>query len=137
VDVKLQHLNSDIKSCDALEIMTVVYVCMTCKNSTAICITLAVTLGLQLRIPLTPPTIAVPSDSSRANRAKLVVLQGRITGRKKISPSLGKSYEVANVHTELSGNTHAECAPVHTTAYRNTIQPQVYFTHSCTVRPVR
>jgi len=29
-------------------------VCMTCKNSTAMCIALAATLGLQLRIPLTP-----------------------------------------------------------------------------------
>jgi hypothetical protein len=86
VDVKLQHLDSDIKRCDAVEIMTIVYVCMTCKNSTVICIALEATLGLQLRIPLTPPPIAVPSDSSRANRTELVVLQGRITGRQRSPP---------------------------------------------------
>jgi len=36
--------------------------------------------------PPTPHPIAVPSDSSRANRAKLVVLQGRITGRRRSPP---------------------------------------------------
>lgn len=55
VDVKLQHLDSDIRRCDALEIMTIVYERMTCKNSTVECIALAATLGLQFRIPLTPP----------------------------------------------------------------------------------
>jgi hypothetical protein len=92
VDVKLQHLDSDIRRRYGLEIMTVVYVCMTCKNSTVIYTALAATLGLQLRIPLTPPhpppphPLAGSSDSSRANRAKLVVLQGRISGRKRSPP---------------------------------------------------
>jgi hypothetical protein len=36
--------------------------------------------------PSTLPTIGVPSDSSRANRVKLVVLQGRITGRQRSPP---------------------------------------------------
>jgi hypothetical protein len=135
----MQHLDSDIRRCGALEIMNTVYVCMTCKNSTVICIALAATLGLQLRIPVTPqphPPLRFPLIVGGQIEQSLWYCKVGLQDVKDL-PQFRKQLRSCDVHSQHSANTHAECASVHTTAYRNTIQPEVDFTHFCIVTPVR
>ena len=72
--------------------------------------------GIKISYSFNPPTpipTAVPSDSSRTNGAKLVVLQGRITGRQR-SPLFRKQLRSCEgTHSAQRQHTHRMCICTH------------------------